>query len=268
VLQKGEVLVIHTQKKITSKKLLLTGLGKKKEFNLETIRRIASKTLSRAKGLKCKTVHVLLPGEEGDYSDKKIAQAYAEGVILGLWSFSGIVSKKEEPDFEINALTLMTEHAKSLSKIEEGIHRGEKIAEACNMARELAMQPSNVLTPTAFAKKASEVAKKTPGLKATILGAAEIKKLKMGSLWGVAKGSVEEPKFIVLEYQGASAKEEKIALIGKGVCFDSGGISIKPARAMKEMTGDMAGGATVLGAIQAAAQLKLKKNIMAIILIS
>ncbi len=263
--KEGEVLVIHTQKKITSKKLLLTGLGKKKEFNLETIRRIASKTLSRAKGLKCKTVHVLLPGEEGDYSDKKIAQAYAEGVLLGLWSFSGIVSKKEEPDFEINALTLMTEHTKSLSKIEEGIHRGEKIAEACNMARELAMQPSNVLTPTAFAKKASEVAKKTPGLKATILGATEIKKLKMGSLWGVAKGSIEEPKFIVLEYQGASAKEEKIALIGKGVCFDSGGISIKPARAMKEMTGDMAGGATVLGAIQAAAQLKLKKNIMAII---
>jgi leucyl aminopeptidase len=133
------------------------------------------------------------------------------------------------------------------------------------MARELAMLPSNLLTPTTFAKKASEVAKKTPGLKATILGTAEIKKLKMGSLWGVAKGSVEEPKFIVLEYQGASAKEEKIALIGKGVCFDSGGISIKPARAMKEMTGDMAGGATVLGAIQVAAQLKLKKNLMAII---
>jgi leucyl aminopeptidase len=200
-----------------------------------------------------------------DISFKKVAQAYTEGMILGLWSFSGIVSKKEEPDFEISTVTLMTEHTKALSKIEEGIHRGEKIAQACNMARELAMLPSNVLTPSTFAKKANEIAKKTPGLKATILGATEIKKLKMGSLWGVAKGSAEEPKFIVLEYQGASAKEEKIALIGKGVCFDSGGISIKPARAMKEMTGDMAGGATVLGAIQVAAQLKLKKNIMAII---
>ncbi len=267
--KEGEIIVIHTQKKILAKKLILTGLGKKKEFNLETVRRISSKTISRAKNLKSKTITVLLPDEEGDISHKKIAQAYTEGMILGLWSFSGILSKKtddsDKTDFEIGTVTLMTEHVKSLSKIEEGLHRGQKIAEACNLARELAMLPSNILTPTAFAKKATEVAKKTPGIKATILGATEIKKLKMGSLWGVAKGSIEEPKFIVLEYQGASAKEEKIALIGKGVCFDSGGISIKPARAMKEMTGDMAGGATVLGAIQAAAQLKLKKNIMAII---
>jgi leucyl aminopeptidase len=267
--KEGEIIVFHTQKKSLSKKLLITGLGKKKDYDLETVRRIASRTAQRVRGLKCKTVNVLLPATENDLSEKKIAQAFTEGAVLGLWSFSGILSKKpgdkDEPDFAITSVTLMTEHIKGLEKIEEGIHRGQKIAEACNLARELSMLPSNFLTPSTFAKKASDVAKKTPGLKATIHGASEIKKLKMGSLWGVAKGSVEEPKLIVLEYQGASAKEEKIALIGKGVCFDSGGISIKPAKGMKEMTGDMAGGATVLGAIQAAAQLKLKVNLIAII---
>src|SRR5439155_5386927 len=152
------------------------------------------------------------------------------------------------------------------SRVEElqaAAERGTIMAEAANFARDLSNEPSNVLTPTEFAARAQAMAGEY-GLGCRILDRAECEQLGMGSFLGVAKGSAEPPKFIVLTYQGAG-EAKPLALIGKGITFDTGGISIKPAAGMEEMKGDMSGGAAVIAAMRAIAQLKPQINVTALV---
>ncbi|HEV2655971.1 MAG TPA: leucyl aminopeptidase, partial [Ktedonobacteraceae bacterium] len=164
----------------------------------------------------------------------------------------------------IAQLSILTEGAET-AEAEEALKRGRALAEATNFARDLVNEPPSVLTPTEMAQRAQAMANQS-GLECEIFDKEKIAALQMGGLLGVSQGSAEPPKFIILRYRGAPQSDAKgLALVGKGITFDSGGISIKPAAGMDEMKGDMGGAAAVLGAMQAIAALKPAINVTALV---
>jgi len=186
-----------------------------------------------------------------------------EGALLGTYAFKKYLHS-DDNGRGITQVWLVAAKA-STASLEQAMHKGSVLAEATNFARDLVNEPPNVLTPTELANRASAMAKQF-GLACEILERAQMQELGMGGLLGVSQGSAEPPKFIILRYQGASMSTDKgMALVGKGITFDSGGISLKPAERMDEMKGDMAGAAAVIGAMQAIASLKPAVNVTALI---
>ncbi len=235
------------------KRILVVGLGDKKKFNEEAIRLAGGTVTKTAISKKFKTITVEL------FGGKKTAsfnQALAEGIILGSYQF--ITYKTQDKDlFEVSSASVIDADSKAVQK-------GSIIASSVCFARDVENDPGNVTTPTKFAKLAKEIATEG-GMKLTVFDRDKFTKMGMGGLAGVALGTGEPPKFILLEYKGGKSDEKPIALVGKGLTFDSGGISIKPSAGMDEMKFDMCGGGTVLGVMKAVAQLKPKVNIVAAI---
>jgi leucyl aminopeptidase len=207
-------------------------------------------------------------------SGSSLLQAFTEGSLLASYDFSELKSKakettkttaKKSADSDKKELTL---HICSKLATDAGMKKafseGILLAECVNFSRRLGDMPGNLMTPTILANEAVMASKGT-GIKATIWDKARITKEKMGGLLGVAQGSDEDPRFIILEYKGAPASKKPICFVGKGLTFDCGGISIKPSTGMEEMKYDMCGGANVLGAVIAMAKLKLKVNVFAIV---
>ena len=182
--------------------------------------------------------------------------------MLGLYRFE-THKKAEEDAGELKTLTIVEHDQAKMNALTQAAKRGVVVAQAANFARDLANEPANVLTPTEFAARAESMAQKE-GLGCRILDREECEQMGMGSYLGVAKGSAQPPKFIVLTYQGGG-DGKPLGLIGKGITFDTGGISIKPAQGMEEMKGDMSGGACVIAAMQAIARLKPKINVTALV---
>jgi len=196
-------------------------------------------------------------------SPETAAQAVVEGALLGLYSFRKHITSKNEKPGEIKQL-IMVGSDRIKTRLEKGGQKGRILAEAANLARDMVNEPANHMTPSRMAETATQLAK-SRGLETNILEQEQMVELGMGAMLGVAQGSRQPPKFIVLHYKGSPAKEPDVALIGKGITFDSGGISIKPSDRMEEMKSDMAGGAAVMAAITAIAQLKPRINVVAII---
>jgi len=171
---------------------------------------------------------------------------------------------REAEHGEIKELTIVDADASKVPSFEQGSQKGSILAEATNVARDMVNEPANYMTPGDMAEKAKELAEKY-GLGLDVLEREQMQELGMGALLGVAQGSQQPPKFIVLRYKGNDTDEVDVALVGKGLTFDSGGISIKPAAGMGDMKGDMAGGAAVMAAISAIAELKPKVNVMALV---
>lgn len=260
----GEVTVVHSLGRITAERLALVGLGKRTDLTADRIR-IAVAEVSRTlqkKGVKHAAIAPLGAGF-GKISPQASGQAIAEGAILGLYSFSKHKAPENEQE-KLESLTIVDRSRVEIGAIKQGAVEGQILAEAANLARDMTNEPANFMTPTQMAEEAMAIAEKH-GLELTVLERDDMKKLGMGALLGVAQGSDQPPKFIVLNYRGGSSKEIGIALIGKGITFDSGGISLKPSEGMGDMKGDMAGGAAVLAAMGALAQLKPKINVMAIV---
>jgi leucyl aminopeptidase len=193
-----------------------------------------------------------------------VAQTMVEGAILGNYQFTAYRSDTPTAK-EVTAMTLLAPQKDQLRQLAEGIRRGVATAEATVFVRDLCNHPSNVMTPSRIAVEAKTVAKEA-GVHLKILEQREMEKLGMGALLGVAKGSHEPPKFIILQYQGAKKKDAApVVFVGKTITFDTGGISLKPAENMEQMKADMTGGAEVLAAIRAAARLKLPLNLISIL---
>ena len=190
------------------------------------------------------------------------AQVLTEGALLGLYSFRKHLTAPVTD--EIKHLTIVDADSDRLPALQEGVRRGKIVAGAAILARDLVNEPSNYLTPSDLAKAAQDLARQNR-LEITVLEREQARELGMGAFLGVAQGSQQPPKFLVLRYAGRGSKETDIALVGKGITFDSGGISIKPTEGRGEMKGDMAGGASVMAAIAAAAQLNLPLNVTAIV---
>ncbi len=260
----NEITIIHSLGKLPASRVVIAGLGKQQELTKDRVRGVIAETcrLLRQKNVDS-IATVALGAETAGITLEGAAQALTEGALLGLYSFRRHMTKEAEHG-EIKQFAIVGSNQSKLSILEEGYHKGSILAEATNLARDMVNEPANYMTPNHMAEMAARLAENYR-LELEVLDREQMQKLGMGALLGVAQGSQQPPKFIVLQYRGDNSAEIAMALVGKGITFDSGGISIKPSEKMDEMKGDMAGGAAVMAAISAIAQLKPKINVAAII---
>lgn len=254
--------VIRSGTRAPLSRVMLVGLGKRRDCSLERIRQAAGRAVRQARDLGCARLSaVLFAGDQEGTATADWAQAMAEGAVLGLYRFHRYKTEGKESKKSVKQLVLLDPSRERVREIQEGVHRGQVLAEATILARDLGNSPANDATPTRIAEIAQEMAREN-GLKCEVLGRRRMESLGMGAILGVSRGSQEPPQFIILNYQGAEKKIRPVALIGKTVTFDSGGISLKPSTNMDQMKMDMMGGAAVLGALKAVAQLKLPVNVV------
>lgn len=235
-------------------KLFLIGLGKRSEADLQGVRKAFGMLALRLKDAKCEDACLILPVLN---STKEVARACVEGIQLALFEFKKYKTKKEEKTLSLEHLILVSDNVR---ETEEGARLGHLIAGATNYTRSICNEPGNTATPSYLAEEAKRMAKEKK-LSCTVLGRKELERHKMNSMLSVAKGSNEEPKLIVLEYDGG---KETVCVVGKGVTFDSGGISIKPGNDMDKMKFDKSGACAVLGIMRAAAELRLPLKVVGI----
>ncbi|MQG15648.1 MAG: leucyl aminopeptidase [SAR202 cluster bacterium] len=259
----GELTLIHTQGVIKPKRVVVAGLGLKEKFDQDVIRSVSG-TIARF--LNSKQINnyatVLHGGGSKSIKSKYAARSIAEGTLLGSYKFNGHKSKKSVQNIE-NLIIVEKDQAK-IDDIQLGVDQGSTIASSVSLARDLVNQPANYMTPSHLADIATDICDQT-NLKLEVLDENKMRELKMGALLGVAKGSVVPPKMIIIKYIGDPDNlDNNIGLIGKGITFDSGGISIKPSGGMAAMKGDMAGAASVISAMQAIDILSPKINVTAI----
>lgn len=265
--KKGQGLSLHTHGRIGPQRLLLIGAGARKDFNAADLRGFAARVVKTAASAQAKHVCIVLPYSEGE-SQQRYAQFVGEGALLGAYKFDKYLTgdrKKPEVVEEV-ALAMSTDNVdpSRLDQIKRGVGRAETVADGVRLARDLINEPAGEMTPKKMAEVAQKVAKQH-GLEVKVLGPKECEKLGMGMYLAVSQGSEEEPRFIHLTYKpkGKQAKR-KVALVGKGVTFDSGGLSLKPSNAMEDMKVDMSGAAAVIGAIGVLADLNVPYEVHAI----
>src|SRR5246127_3690465 len=254
-----EVTLLHHPAGLKAKRLLLLGGGKVQTFSGFELRRIAGTAVRALKSRGLRSFAFALP-QNGLSADQAI-KAVVEGAFVG--NFDADTYRSERKDQKIDELTLITNG--DAGKLQSALDEARAIGESQNFTTTLVNEPSNRMTPTILAERAKQMAQEV-GLKCEVYGADKIKELKMGAFWSVAQGSDEPPALIVLRYEPAGAPEKPIlGLVGKGVTFDTGGFSIKPADGMEKMKYDMAGGAAMLGAMRAIALLKPKVKVIAVV---
>ncbi len=245
--KKGETTLFYGKEK----RIVVVGLGEKKKFDEQIIRLSGATVVRTAISKKLKSVGMEIFGGK---DDAYFNQALGEGIILGSYQFTKHQTQNKDL-FEVKSATVL---GGNVAAIKKGVAIGTSVC----FARDMENDPGNVTTPTKLASLAKEIAKEGD-MKITVFDRKKIVEKGMGGLAGVASGTGEPPRFILLEYKGGKAGEKPIGLVGKGLTFDSGGISIKPSAGMDEMKFDMCGGGTVLGVMKAIAQLKPKVNVVA-----
>jgi leucyl aminopeptidase len=258
--KRGQVCVVHTLGRAPMTRVLVAGLGDAAGIDAERVRSATATAARRARALADGAIDVAIAGAPLDGLDETdVAQAVAEGLTLGLYRFDRHRRPEEAPR-SISGATVLGADAAAVA---EGVRRGVILGEATNFARDLANEPSNLLTPTEMAARAQTLARET-GLEFQVLDESDAAALGMGSFLGVAKGSHEPAKLIVLRHRGGG-DEPGLGLIGKGVTFDTGGISLKPSASMVSMKQDMSGGAAVIAALGALARLQAPINVTALV---
>jgi len=260
----GEITVVHSLGKLSVARVVIVGLGKREELTLDRIRGAVAEACRYLQRKGIADVAVTdVGGDAIDITQEVSTRTITEGALLGVYSFRKHITR-EDGHGEIEKLTIVSRSKDGIHLMEQGVEKGRILAEAANLARNMVNEPANYMTPTDMADVAEKVAKEYD-LELTVLEKKEMQELGMGALLGVAQGSCQPPKFIVLRYKGSDSGDTDLALVGKGVTFDSGGISIKPSAKMEEMKDDMSGGAAVIAAISAIARLKPKINAVAIV---
>ena len=260
--KKGEMTLLHTMGKIPPARVVVAGLGSNEEFDTEVVRRVSSEALRFLRRRGIGTAVTIAHGAGiGGLAPADAGQAIAEGSLLGLYRFDRYHTNGDEGDEEFENLTIAELDPSRAESIRQGVVRGSAMAEATMIARNMVNEPANVMTPTSMAEVARRVAEDN-GLGFEVLDNADMREMGMGAFIGVAQGSEEPAKLIILTYDGdPQSPGNNLGLIGKGITFDTGGISLKPAANMEAMKGDMAGGASVIGAMQIIAQLKPRINV-------
>jgi len=259
-----ETTLLHRPAGLKAKRLLLIGGGTAKTFSAAELRKLAGTAVRTLKGKNILSFAFVLP--VGGVSAPESVRALVEGAFVGNFDPGYYKSDRKEKDKDKDQIDDVTIVLPSDTKpLEAALQSGRIVAESQNFTRDLVNEPSNRMTPTILAERAKKMAAEV-GLKCEVLGADKIRQLKMGAFWGVAQGSDEPPALIVLRYEPeGAAKDVHLGLVGKGVTFDTGGISIKPADGMEKMKYDMAGAATMIGSMRAIALLKPKVKVTAII---
>ena len=253
--------LLYTANKIKANYILLTGLGPREELSAESFRIASGEAALRASNLGAKRYALYLDPSSMEFGEQKVVEAAIEGAELALYTYTRYKSQSDKKGVE--ELILVADRGDYILQLKSVVEDTQKVCEGVKLARDLTNTPSSDLTPTLFAEEAKRVAESV-GLECIILGLEEIKQLGMNGVLSVSRGSKEEPKVVILKYMGGKADEKPIVLVGKGVTFDSGGISIKPSEKMEDMKYDKAGAAAVVATIYAAASLRIPLNIVAI----
>ena len=265
----SETVLIHTPNtafpEFKPSRVLVVGLGSEESFDLNVVRRVSATVVRKLRQSGVTNAATIVHGAGiGGIDPAAGAQALTEGSLLGSYRFDKY--KKADPKRRVNieTLTVIENDSTKMSAIYAGVEKGTVYSEADTLARDLVNEPANKLSPSDLAAVAEQVAA-DGGIDCTVLEEAEVSKLGMGAYVGVAQGSSRPLKFIHMRYEGDPGNEENnLWLVGKGITFDSGGISLKPGAGMGKMKGDMGGGASVIGAMQAISQLKPKLNVHAV----
>jgi leucyl aminopeptidase len=255
-----ETNLMHKPSGLKAKRLLLVSSGPAKKFTSYELRRAAGAAVRTLKARGIRSAAIIappaIPAEEA-------VRAIVEGGVVG--NFDPDYYRSDRKDQKIDTLTVVASGNADHAALEKAAQEAHIIAESQNFTRDLVNEPSNLMTPTILGERAKKMSAET-GLKCEVYGADKIKELKMGAFWSVAQGSDEPPALIVMTYEPAGAPAKPVlGLVGKGVTFDTGGISIKPADGMEKMKYDMAGGATMIGAMRAIALLKPKVKVIGIV---
>jgi leucyl aminopeptidase len=230
---------------------------------IDALRQASATAATAARRLGVSSVALVPPG--GDMTPGEIGQVLTEGALLGLYTLKKYKTAAENEDKDnLRELSILASGSTTQRALESGVQRGQILAEAVHMARDLSNSPGNEVNPSYLAKQAQEIAAQTT-LRCHVLDIDGIREYQMGCLLGVAQGSEQPPAFIILEHAPTGAQEKPIVLVGKGITFDSGGISIKPAANMEDMKMDMSGGAAVLGTMQALAHLKYPRRVVGLV---
>lgn len=256
-----QILILPTYGELPARKLVFAGLGKSADYSMQQARKLAA-NIARRFSVNAKTEKIcfFLPSKEGERS---FVQAVIEGAILGSYTFNKYRSGKDEKKQSSLSEIAIGGSKLSAGDFEKACERGEAIAESVNFARQLIAEPANHLTPSRLAEEARTKGQEL-GLVVEILEQPQIEKLGMGSFLGVAKGAKELPRLIVMRYKHDEARKT-IGLVGKGITFDSGGLSLKPANSMEHMKYDMSGAACVIASALALARLKPKVNVLVVV---
>lgn len=255
--------LFRTHGAIKAARVLLVGLGKADTCTIDHIRQASATAAVAARKLGAQTAALLWP--PCAFELQETAQALAEGMLLGLYTLKKFktVAEKDDKD-QLTTVHIVGAGSAGQQAIETGVQRGRILADAVNMARDLSNSPGNEVNPAYLANTAHSIAQHT-ALRCHVLDVAGMREHNMGCLLGVAQGSSQPPAFIILDHTPHDAQEQPIVLVGKGLTFDSGGISIKPAANMEDMKMDMSGGAAVLGTMQALAQLRYPRRVVGIV---
>ena len=253
-----ETNLMHRPANVKAKRVLLVSGGSAKKFSSYDLRRIAGTAVRALKGRGIRSFAFIAPS---GIPAEEAVRAIVEGAHVG--NFDPDYYRSDRKDQKIDALTVIASGDKSA--LEKAANEAQIIGESQNFTRDLVNEPSNRMTPTILADRAKKMSAEV-GLKCEVYGADKIKEMKMGAFWSVAQGSDEPPALIVMTYEPAGAPAKPVVgLVGKGITFDTGGISIKPADGMEKMKYDMAGGATMIGAMRAIALLKPKVKVIGIV---
>ena len=261
-----EIVVFPSFDRIPGNRVLVVGLGKREAFTLDRVREVSAAVAVKVRDMGLKTFATIVHGAGvGDLDLGEATEAVAEGALLGLYRYTE--HKTEVDKKKIEGFTIVNRDKKNADVIRDAVHAASVVATSANFARDLINAPSNEKTPRLFVEKVREAAKQA-GAKLTVLDEKQLEKEGFGCLLGVAKGSVEPPRFLILEHAGGG-KGKPVVLVGKGITFDSGGIALKPLEApgsdpMWVMRYDMGGAAAAVGAVLAAARLKLPLNVVAL----
>jgi len=253
-----DVCWLHKPAGLKAKRLLLLGGGKARDFSPAELRKVAGAAVRAIKPRNLKKLAFAAPEP---MAPEDAVKAIVEGALIG--DFDPDIYRSDRKNQSVDSLFVVASGDRE--KLPRVLDEARMVGESQNFARELANEPSNRMTPTILAKRAQEMSKEV-GLKCEVYGADKIKELKMGAFWGVAQGSDEPPALIVMRHEPAGAAEKPVlGLVGKGITFDTGGISIKPAAGMEKMKYDMAGGATMIGVMRAIALLQPKVKVIGIV---
>ena len=258
----GETLMLYELPGVAASRVLLLGLGKQKEFSARQFAKALAKAAPLLQEANLSSAAIAVPESDDFYATVREAVLAIEGAV---YRFDECKSQAEPPKNPLRQISFITHDRRHLGRMQKACDHGLAIANGSALAKDLANLPGNICTPGYLAEQARLLARGKRKLKVSVLEEKDMQKLGMGALLSVSRGSRQPAKLIVLEYKGGKTGAKPIALVGKGLTFDAGGISIKPAEAMDEMKYDMCGGASVLGTLAACVEMDLPINVVGVV---
>ncbi|GAN32716.1 MAG: leucyl aminopeptidase [Candidatus Brocadia sp. AMX2] len=260
----NKTIILPTYGKIPARRIMLVGLGKKKDATLDKIRQAAGTAACTIRDMGISEGASVMDPIDIPFPISEWYQAYSEGALLALYRYQKYKTIPPEERQELRALTLLLSGKEDLRPVQEAVKHGQIIADAVCFTRDLINTPSQDKAPGVLADTAKKLGGEA-GIQCKILSLPELKKLGMGGVLGVAQGSAQPPKFIILEYNAHAKNQDTVVFVGKGITFDSGGICLKQAKDMDIMKSDMAGGAAVMGAMKAISGMKFPQHVVGLI---